>query len=147
MSLIREVASFERDNLLVFYNLSASEISPDKRVFFFGRGLVRGRLLYNKSLLIFMKQKRCRKGGKTFYLLFFFYYSYSGNHQCMSKKVNTVCWICSQKQDWQGLQTHRFFSGLRFMCTCISFMCFMKFYPEDCSFSITKKTTKKQQQI
>jgi len=73
MSLIREVASFERDNLLVFYNLSASEISPDKRVFFIGRGLVRGRLLYNKSLLIFMKQKRCRKGGKTFFLLFFFF--------------------------------------------------------------------------
>jgi hypothetical protein len=42
VSFIRVVASPVKDNLLVFYYLSASEIWPDEMVAFDGSGLIRG---------------------------------------------------------------------------------------------------------
>jgi len=58
--ITRGVASLEGDNLVVFYYLGASEIWPDKRVAFGGRGLIRRGLLYiysnEKNITIFIPE-------------------------------------------------------------------------------------------
>jgi hypothetical protein len=46
MCLIRGMISLERDNLVVIYYISASEIWLDKREAFNGMGLIRERPLY-----------------------------------------------------------------------------------------------------